>query len=173
MIETQFSPPIDQLVARLDQFEDQIKVRAVRSGLVRAAKPLKARVKALAPVRKGSLQSAIGHRTLSKTAKARIGVDPDSAAILVGPTRKVADRSGRKINQAYKAIWAEYGTRAHSIKAKPGSVLASLRRIFGTSVDHPGTPARPFLGPALAQSESLISEYFFQGLQAYLDRQAK
>lgn len=45
----------------------------------------------------------------------------------------------------------EFGTQPHEITVESKKVLADPveRRIFGRKVRHPGTPARPFLRPAL------------------------
>ena len=118
MIDTKFIPPLDSLIKDLNEFGEKIQVKAVASGLVAVAKPIKQSMKALAPVRDGALKKSIGHRRLSKTAKGRLGIHPDVVALLVGPTRKVANKSGRKISQAKKAIWQEYGTKSYTIKAK-------------------------------------------------------
>ena len=45
----------------------------------------------------------------------------------------------------------EFGTRPHKIQAKNGGVLAFKKNgktVFAKSVNHPGTPAQPFLFPA-------------------------
>lgn len=44
------------------------------------------------------------------------------------------------------APFAQYGTRAHEIKAKPGGVLAWKPGRFAKRVSHPGTPARGIVG---------------------------
>ena len=45
----------------------------------------------------------------------------------------------------------EFGTKPHKIRAKDGGVLAFKKNgkmVFAKSVNHPGTPAQPFLFPA-------------------------
>lgn len=50
----------------------------------------------------------------------------------------------------------EYGTRPHTIRAKPGKTLAfqmNGRTIFVKSVKHPGTKAQPYIRPAREWAE--------------------
>lgn len=51
------------------------------------------------------------------------------------------------------ALFPEYGTKPHLIEAPPGGVLAWTdsggETHFATRVHHPGTPATPYLRPAL------------------------
>lgn len=46
----------------------------------------------------------------------------------------------------------EYGTRAHLIQAQNASVLADKKtgKVFGKTVNHPGTKPRPMLRPAVS-----------------------
>lgn len=48
----------------------------------------------------------------------------------------------------------ERGTKGHSISAKSARVLSSGSVVFGRSVRHPGTKARPFLSTAVRTSGS-------------------
>ena len=49
------------------------------------------------------------------------------------------------------ALFVEFGTKPHVIRARNRRVLANTRTgdVFGPVVHHPGTPAQPFLRPAL------------------------
>lgn len=137
MIEATTDPSPAALIQRLDQFTDALQTKAVTSGLAAAAKPLKARMKALAPRRGGALAASISHAQLTKTAKQRLGVT-EERAVLVGPIRKVADPNyqharGKKVAQGYKALWAEFGTTAHAIPKKAKLFRHKVpRRIAGT-----------------------------------------
>lgn len=85
--------------------EAKLKESAVRAGLVRAIAPTKRVAKALAPKDKGHMARAIGHRTISKTAKTRLGIASDQVALLIGANRRVNGRY-----QGRKGLWHEYGT---------------------------------------------------------------
>lgn len=53
----------------------------------------------------------------------------------------------------------EFGTAPHKIKVKDASVLSNGSQVFGKEVNHPGTPAQPFLFPAYEEE-----------MQEYMDR---
>jgi HK97 gp10 family phage protein len=53
----------------------------------------------------------------------------------------------------------EFGTRPHKIKAAPGKMLhfkVNGRDVFAKEVNHPGTPAQPFLHPAHERERPLF-----------------
>lgn len=54
-------------------------------------------------------------------------------------------------NETQYARSVEYGTKPHTIRAKSKSVLANRKTgaVFGKTVNHPGTRAKPMLGPAV------------------------
>lgn len=57
-------------------------------------------------------------------------------------------------NHTSYSLFVHEGTEPHLISAKPGGVLAFSMHgetVFATSVNHPGTKARPFLRDALVQ----------------------
>ena len=115
----------DDLLKELQSLKGKLKAKALRSGLVAAAKPIKQSMRANAPVGQGSLQKSIGHITVSKTAKARLGYRQDDLVLLVGPTKKVAQkvrRHGRvvveKWGQGRKANWLEDGVSSHLVAPK-------------------------------------------------------
>lgn len=60
------------------------------------------------------------------------------------------------------AAFAQFGTRAHKIKPKRGGALAFIgaggASVFAKSVNHPGTPARPFLGISNEDRREIIAE---------------
>jgi len=57
------------------------------------------------------------------------------------------------INKTKYARTVEYGSQAHTIRAKNAKVLANRKtgQFFGRSVDHPGTKKQPMLGPAISK----------------------
>lgn len=89
----------------LAALEQKLQFSAVRAGLVRAIGPTKKTAKALAPRDEGHLAQAIGHRVISKTAKARLGISSESVALLVGANRRINGRY-----QGRKGLWHEFGT---------------------------------------------------------------
>lgn len=133
--------------ARLAELHDGLRDKAVRAGLVYAAKPVKDAMKTLAPSSTGALRRSIGHQQLSATAKARLGVRPELVAVLVGPkkvniTARQAQRGMGKSKFSGEAwlvhILSETGARPHAIWPKgsawrPGQARreALMRRRFG------------------------------------------
>ena len=66
------------------------------------------------------------------------------------------------------AAWNEFGTGPHTIRAKPGKVLAFAgsdgNLVFAKSVEHPGIPERPFFRRAIAEIESGLPKILKQGI---------
>jgi len=105
VISVDINPAGELLLRQLNELEDGLKIKALRSGLVRAVKPIKAHAKANAPADTGKLRQAIGHVQLSGRAKQRMGIKSSSLAILVGANRRIdGEWQGRK------QIWHEFGT---------------------------------------------------------------
>lgn len=68
--------------------------------------------------------------------------------------KKVMQGKGGRLRvgyeQAYYAMWVEYGTSAHAIRPrKPGGFLAIAPGVFVRGVEHPGSRPKPFMRPAL------------------------
>lgn len=95
-----------EILSELHTLKEELQVKAVRSGVTTAIKPLKAAAKVLAPLGEtGRLKRAIGHVQVSKRAKQRLGIT-DTVAVLVGGNRKVDG-----FLQGGKARYLEYGTK--------------------------------------------------------------
>lgn len=137
----------EQLLKQLGEIEAGLQQKAIRSGLVKAAAPIKKAVKekiaAEQLIDKGHMLKAIGHLSISKRAKVRLGVPQQTVAIIIGPNRKIID-DGKKRWQGRKAIWHEFGTKRMK--------------------------ATPFLESSKQQSEGQMGQLFFQGLQAYINK---
>lgn len=165
-------------IKELNALSDDLQRKAVRSGLVAAVKPVKKDMADLAPDEFGSLSESIGHISLSKSAKSRVGVDAESTALLVGPTKKVMEAKmvngkivSRQRYQGYKANWFEEGVKPHIIKAKKGGVLRSVAdKIWAKEVKHPGIRATHFMARALSGNNSTIPDRFFRRLETILSK---
>lgn len=59
---------------------------------------------------------------------------------------EVGFRGNKKTSRKYIARFVEFGTKAHKIETKKGALLVG-GDIYAKSANHPGTPARPFIGP--------------------------
>jgi HK97 gp10 family phage protein len=94
--------------------------------LIEAANFLVVEMQVRVPVDSGKLRDSIGVRI-------------EGTTIRVGP-------------DVPYATYVEFGTRPHEIKPKkPGGVLAfkvNGQQVYARVVNHPGTPAQPFVRPA-------------------------
>jgi len=68
----------------------------------------------------------------------------------------------------------EGGSKAHAINAKTGKMLSIGNGNFAGSVNHPGTPARPFLRPAFDNKSrtatSVFTEQLWKGIRLSLKK---
>lgn len=108
----------------------EIAKKVALEALREAAEPMLAEVRASASFKdkSGELRKSIQAKTLNR-------VRQGTFQLRVGPT-------------APHAHLIEYGTKAHRVDAKPGSVLATYNQVIGKHLDHPGQPPRPFFRPA-------------------------
>lgn len=155
----------DEILRQLRGLSEDLQYKAVRSGLVQAIKPVKSEMKSLVPVKRGHVRDSIGHRQMSKTAKARLNIPADVVALLVGPTRKVGGQ-----RQSRRAHWLEEGTKPHKIQPKQRGRLLAFAGRFSRRVQHPGTRATHFMTSALDRGQSELQSRFYQGLSSYLKK---
>ena len=111
----------------------QVAKNAGAAALRAGGKVILARAKELVPVKTGALRDSLGIRVL----RGDTGVG--SLRAHIGST-----------NEEYRLMHlVEFGTKAHAIRVKNSGVLASGDTVFGKEVNVSGSPARPFLRPAL------------------------
>ena len=68
--------------------------------------------------------------------------------------------------------YIEYGTKPHTIVPKNASVLAfpiGGSMVFATSVNHPGTKAKPFMTPAIEKNRTYIMDQFNRAMQSVVN----
>ena len=121
---------LDKLLKELPaKIEGNIMRGAMRAG----AKVMEARAKELVPVKSGQLRDSI--KVSTKSRRGRV-----SATVRAG---------GKK---AFYAHMVEFGTARHFIKPRKRKSLffAGMAREV---VDHPGTSTKPFMRPALDNSQ--------------------
>lgn len=108
---------------RLEQLETSLMDEVIKAG-----NEIRNEAVAKTPVNTGALRSAWKLRIDRKTFGGSVTVS----------------------NETSYAAAVEYGTKPHTITAKNASVLTNGKgAFFGKTVNHPGTPARPMLRPAL------------------------
>lgn len=98
-------PHLQEVQRDLRDLEENIKERAIRAGLVAVAAPVKKTAKAEAPTESGDMARAIGHRSINKRQRSRLGFKAGEVGILVGTNRRI-----NGIWQGRKGMWQEHGT---------------------------------------------------------------
>ena len=131
---------LDRKLRRLPQ----VALNEIRTAMEAAAEQIVALARSLAPHGEtGDLQDSIGWTwgapprgslTLGKIARSALGKDL-TITIYAGN------------DKAFYARWVEFGTAAHTIKARNFPALGPRGR-YGYEVDHPGATAQPFFYPA-------------------------
>ena len=101
----------------------------------------------------GNLRNSIGVQVLRKTRQGSFQV-----------------RIGARAPHAHLI---EYGTKAHLMFAKKGTVLASYNRIMGMEVRHPGSKPRPFFRPAWHRRKGEIMDRLKTSFWFELDKAAE
>lgn len=143
----------EELREALSRLPWKMEVRILRGAVRAATKPVLEEAKANAPVRKGALRDSLRISTKSKRGQVR-------ARVIAGDNKK---------GGVYYATMIEGGTKPHTIKA---SVKKSLRigGVFAQSVKHPGTKARPFMGPAIKEKAQAALEAAAAYIRKRLDK---
>ncbi|MCU7917070.1 MAG: hypothetical protein KZQ95_01775 [Candidatus Thiodiazotropha sp. (ex Epidulcina cf. delphinae)] len=180
MVDVVFDPPIESLIAKLKRLEGNLPTKGMRTALVASVAPLKRNIKTSVRDVTGSLRKSIGHRSISKSAKVRLGFSSDEVALLVGATRKVAGSigapAGKKWDQNYKLNWLERGVRPHTIPDVGKTNRFRGRKVlkfgggYAISVEHPGFSGRQIVWKALQATRSRQQSLFNRKLHAFLDR---
>jgi HK97 gp10 family phage protein len=140
---------LSELQAALDSLPAKIEANIMRGALRAGANVIRAEAKALVPHQSGTLADSI--RTAVSLRRGTV-----TASVRAGGRGKNGKAS------AYYAHMVEGGTKAHIIKARPGSAL-NLGGTAVMSVQHPGAKARPFMRPAFdsrqQQAVEAVREY--------------
>jgi hypothetical protein len=181
-MQLQYHFDAEAIQQELRGLSDELKMKAVRAGMVKVATLDVSLMKATAPVETGTLQKSVSRRQLSRTAANRLSLGADTLTMLVGPNRKVNGKYyGRLANiteggAARHDIVPKAETRVQSLLRAQGlrgakrMVLADGRGFFATKVDHPGTRPDPFMLRAYDQSDSQVEGLFYTGVSDYLNR---
>lgn len=102
----------------------------VKEAMRKAADDLRDEMKARAPVKTGTLKNNITSFVAKNGLRAEAGI-----------------RGKKAKKAAFYARWVEFGTKGHGIDPAVRKALV-FEGVFAADADHPGTPARPFIGPA-------------------------
>lgn len=138
---------LQQLPAKL---EASVLRGALREGAKVVEEQVKANLQSNGSVDTGRLRDSI---RVSARLKAGRVVAAVKAGGRSGKKKVLKTKSGRFVagyEEAYYAMWVEYGTAAHKIlPRKPGGFLAIGNGVFVRGVEHPGARPKPFMRPAL------------------------
>lgn len=180
MIREEFDPPIESLIAKLQRLEGDLPTKGMRSALVASVAPIKRNIKTSISDVTGSLGKSIGHRSISKSGKSRLGYSADKIVLLVGATRKVAGSigapPGKKWDQNYKLNWLERGVKPHDIPNVGKTNRFRNRKVlkfgggYAISIEHPGFSGRQIIWKSLQAARSKQQTLFNQKLKKYLDK---
>jgi HK97 gp10 family phage protein len=130
---------LSELQAALRTLPDKLQRKAVRSALAKAAKPIVAAARQLAPVKSGRMRRAIysyRDRASPKTYESRL------ISVKRGKRYQKSDRD------AYYWKFVEFGRAAIESKKTLGNEQSGF---FGRRVK--AVPPRPFMRPAFAQNK--------------------
>lgn len=151
---------VDALDDALSQLSKRMGTAVVRAALKKAAQPIVDAAKDLVPVRTGRLRESL---TVSErlTRRQRKGSKrmPGSVTVYIG---------GAWPKGAHAHL-VEFGTAPHLITVDLKDALAGAD-VYGRTVLHPGTPARPFLRPAWDANKAQALENLGKELWAELEK---
>jgi HK97 gp10 family phage protein len=183
---------VEQLVRQLGEMRRGMRTKALRPAMRKSAslvnKAAKANIKAHGAKDTGQLKKSIGVKVKVYPSGVVIGVVEPRAGFriaVVGTGRQGG--KARYVDPRYYAHLVEGGVRPHSLASGTrlerglGRLgLGGLRRLIRSvraavqgSAMHPGVPARPFLGPALAVSIPAIEAIFAEAVEKALAEVAR
>jgi len=161
---------------------EELRMKAVRAGLVKVAAFDVGLMKGNTPVETGDLQKSVSRRQLSRSAVGRLGLGDNTLTMLVGPNKKVRGQYfGRLANITEggarphiifprQESRVQALLRANGMRGEKRMILANGRGFFATKVNHPGTRPDPFMKDTYDQSDSQIEDLFYSGVSDYLAR---
>lgn len=136
---TDLADKIEELEAALEKH--------LKEAMVSAMRRVEATAKDRVPVDSGTLRASIAHE-----------IRKISSNVLRG-------HIGSSVNYAADV---EFGTDAHTITADSAEALHWTdggEDVFAKSVSHPGTPAQPYLGPAIEENIDEIEELLIAAIE--------
>lgn len=168
----------------LQNLSAELRMKAVRAGIVNVAKLDVSLMKSTAPVETGDLKSAVNRRQLSKSNMSKLGISTagDTLAVVVGPNKKVKGRYfGRLANiteggaKPHVIVPRQESNvqallRSHGLRGNKSMILANGQGFFAKRVNHPGTRPDPFMKESYDQSAGQVEGLFYSGVRDYLNR---
>ncbi|MGA0564467.1 HK97-gp10 family putative phage morphogenesis protein [Ancylobacter sp. VNQ12] len=149
-----------ELQRGLEQFKKSTQTGVLTRVLKRAAKPVEAAAKANAPVDSGELRDSIA----TEVVRSNAGKTAYAEAMRSGASRAEAGQAARSANREA----AGRGASA-TVRVKAGAPHGHFTE-FGTRT---GTPATPFMGPALRQNTSVVTKSIAADLETEITKTAR
>jgi HK97 gp10 family phage protein len=145
---------LDTVLRNLEKLPFTLREKHMKKALRVAGEFLKERMRERAPDYTGNLRREITSTVAGTTAA--------EGVVRVGPSKK-----------AWYAHFIEFGTAGHAIQRKRARVLMDVYgTVYGTSVQHPGTKAAPFIRPTLDEhkdeARKLVGEALWEGIESEL-----
>lgn len=170
---------IRRAVLNLQSLPAKVRNRHMKIAMSAAGGVVARQAIANLPKATGLLRKSIKVKAVVPDASYNVKHHGKPAYAIVGPTRRVVgpvirgkDGKAKKLSdkKAFKYVMGggkvetrspsryahliERGTKPHVIKSKTGKLLSSGSRVFGRSVNHPGTKGTSFLSRALFGTRS-------------------
>lgn len=160
----QFIDGLSDLEKALQELPVKVHRNVLRGALRAAGKPILDAAKANAPVASGALRDSI-----------RLSFVRADDGKTVAYAVKAGPKGRRDKGGAFYAHMVEFGTAAHTIKARNGKTLFNVAGglVIGPRVEHPGAAAKPFMRPAADSAMGLAIEAFAAYSRKRIDRMAK
>ena len=153
---------------QIDKIIAQVERRGNRRALNKASRPIIKGARRKVRRRHGDLRKSLGNV---------IRMEKKTGAIIsiIGPRRgrkRVVD--GKPVDPANYAHLVEYGTQPHEIKPRnPAGALPVGNDQFAGTVQHPGTPAAPFLRPAYDENKNEAPKDYGEVIGGFIESEAK
>lgn len=138
---------LKELTEAMDQLAEKVRVNVLRGALRSGAKVIQMKAKSICPI-EGTPSSA-DYKKSHGWSPGELQRSIRVSARLKNATVSASVKAGNKA--AFYAHFVEFGTAAHWINAKPGSVLAFSGT---TKVYHPGARKNPFMRVAMDSQAS-------------------
>ena len=165
----------------LEGLSQELQDKAVKAGIATVAIEGVKLMRQYAPVDTGRLRKSIRRKKLPASARAKLNVSPNLAAVIVGPNYKGMGRIANVLEGGAKHHLikpreesnVQKFLRAQGLRGKKSTILANGNGLFASKVNHPGTRAYQFIHRSNKELQQKSGGLFYKGVQDYLQRHYK
>jgi hypothetical protein len=179
VIEIQPAEENQETLRELRALSEGLQEKAIRAALHKAAKPVVDAMRIHAPDDRrtagsrlaraiNKTQARTGNKVATGAGRRYIKLEQGEVGLIIGPNKKVEGRSVKGI-----ALATEFGARPHKISARNNKFLRIGRKIIRGSIQHPGIKARHWMGQALESSGAAFDQLFYNGLEAWIEKNGR